>query len=477
MTRVGRRWRRLSLRNRLTLIAAVAVAVAVIAVSTAAWGLIKVRFYQQLDDQLRADVPIASTASSPTAALTALRPDRTPSDPPVPEDPSGVSSIVVRFLDRSGEPVAYSGTVDVLDQPTSMESAMARGIGPRFAPGPMIENRHGWRVATLPTANGAVQVARSTEGIEKTLTKLGLILILVGAGGVLGAALLGRTVARAGLRPVHALTDAVEHVAQTHDLNGRIGVNGDDEVARLAKAFNDMLAALGASKTAQRRLVEDAGHELRTPLTSLRNNIELLIHAEQQSGTGRVLPAADRARLLADLGAQAAELTVLTTELVDLARENNSPEPFEQVDLADLLVAAVERTRLRAPTVRFNTTLSSVPANARPASLERAVLNLLDNAAKWSPPDGTILVTLGVRTDDGPPHAEITVADEGPGIAPEDEPRIFERFYRATAARSMPGSGLGLAIVAQTIEVHGGSVRAERAPSGGALLRVRLPIA
>jgi two-component system sensor histidine kinase MprB len=322
-----------------------------------------------------------------------------------------------------------------------------------------------------------VQIARRSGAIEDTLTMLGALLTAIGLTGAAGAGLIGWTVAKAGLRPVHVLTDAVEKVARTHDLDGKITVSGRDEIARLAEAFNGMLAALGASRAAQKRLVQDAGHELGTPLTSLRNNIELLIHAEQQRGSGRVLSSEDRARLLTDLGVQVAELTALTTELVALAGESADPEPFEPLDLAEVVTGAVDRARVRWPTTVF--TVDTVPAKraGQPAALERAVLNLLDNAGKWSPPGGTVDVRLSIEEAGSGGVAELTVTDAGPGIAEQDRAKVFERFYRATAARSMPGSGLGLAIVAQTVAAHEGTACVHDAPGGpGARLRVRLPL-
>jgi two-component system sensor histidine kinase MprB len=280
-------------------------------------------------------------------------------------------------------------------------------------------------------------------------------------------------VARAGLRPVERLTAAVEHVAETNDLHAAIPVaasaSDGDEIARLSRSFNAMLSALAASRAAQRALVEDAGHELRTPLTSLRTNIELLIEAER---VGRPIAAEDRARLMRDLGTQVVELTQLTNELIQLAAADAVPEPVEEVDLVEVVGTAVERARARAPQITFDTALETVVVPGRPAELERTVLNLLDNAAKWSPAGGTVTVTLAAA---GPATAELTVADAGPGIDDDDLPHVFERFYRAAAARSMPGSGLGLAIVAQTVTGHGGTVTAGRSSGGGALLRVRLP--
>jgi two-component system sensor histidine kinase MprB len=327
-------------------------------------------------------------------------------------------------------------------------------------------------MVTVHFRDGALQFARKPVGVEESLTKLTLLLIVIGAAGVAGAALLGRTVARAGLAPVDRLTAATEHVAATQDLHAAIAVTGDDEVARLARAFNSMLAALDASRADQRRLVEDASHELRTPLTSLRTNIELLQRAED---SGRSLPAADRGRLLRDLDGQMVELTHLTSELVELARNDASTEPIEQLDFADVVTAAVERARVRVPSVPISCELAPAPVVGRASALERAVLNVLDNAAKWSPAETPIEVRLGSRHVDDRLHAELQVEDRGPGIAEEDLPRVFERFYRSTAARSMPGSGLGLAIVHQAVLAHGGTVTVERGAAGGALVRILLP--
>jgi two-component system sensor histidine kinase MprB len=295
-----------------------------------------------------------------------------------------------------------------------------------------------------------------------------LLLGLLGAAGVAGAAVLGRTVAQAGLAPVDRLTAAAEHVAQTQDLQAAIEVQGEDELARLARSFNEMLAALERARTAQRQLVEDASHELRTPLTSLRTNIELLLRAELR-GDQR-LPANDRRLLLADLRRQMAELTHLINELVELAREDGPAEPIEDLDLADVVRGAVERARVRSPRLDVRAALNPAPVSGRAAVLERAVLNLLDNAAKWSPPGEVVDITLKCEAG----WCVLSVADRGPGIDEADRPLIFERFYRAPAARAMPGSGLGLAIVRQAVESHGGRVTAEERPGGGALLRVWL---
>jgi two-component system sensor histidine kinase MprB len=318
------------------------------------------------------------------------------------------------------------------------------------------------RVYTRQAGPGlAVQLARPLTEVDSTLADLRLGLGLVSLTGIALAAFLGRLATRHAVRPVTELTESAEHVARTRDLSHRIETGGGDELARLAASFNTMLEALGESQQAQRRLVADASHELRTPLTSLRTNLEVL------GAPGALLPA-DRERLRADLVAQLEELSELVGDLVELARDGErSDEPHEPLRFDELVAAAVERARRHAPAVVFAADLEPcVVAGAR-GRLDRAVANLLDNAAKWSPPDATVEVALR----DG----ELTVRDHGPGIAAEDLPRVFDRFYRATAARGRAGSGLGLAIVRHVAEGHGGTVRAEAAPGGGALLRLALP--
>jgi two-component system sensor histidine kinase MprB len=452
-----RLWSRLSLHARLSFIAAAAVAVAVLAVSGLAWLLVREELYRQLDSQLRKDSQ--TIAAQPGPWPYSRGPFNRRGGGPHQRDLGPRWQI----LDRDGRPTA----TQVLPT-TSGAASVATGATPRSLEDVEVDGVP-YRMLTVPTKDGAAQVAVAREDIDETLANLGLLLAAGCLAGIAGAALLGRTVARAGLAPVERLTAAVEHVTETNDLQAAIPVTGADEIGRLSRSFNAMLGALESSRAAQRMLVEDAGHELRTPLTSLRTNIELLIQADAE---GRPLDEADRQRLLRDLGAQVVELTELSDELIQLARAEAVPEPVEEVELADVVGAAVERAQARAPDVAFRTAIEAVTVSGRPAALERVVLNLLDNAAKWSSPGATVDVALRATGAGG---ATITVADSGPGIDDADLPHVFERFYRATAARSMPGSGLGLAIVAQTVAQHGGEVTAGRSAAGGALLTVTLP--
>jgi two-component system, OmpR family, sensor histidine kinase MprB len=310
-----------------------------------------------------------------------------------------------------------------------------------------------------------VQIGYPLTNVDNTLAFLRAALILVALGGVALAAGLGWAVGRASIRPVEDLTVTVEHITATQDLSSTIDDDGNDELARLARSFNAMLAALAASKDQQAQLVSDAGHELRTPLTSLRTNIEVLMRTKD-------LPAADREELLSDVDGQLQELTTLVGDLVDLARddERQQTEP-ELINFDDLVARAVERAHRRATSLEFDLSLQPGQVLAQPALLERAVMNILDNAAKWSPPGGRVGVSLEA---DSAWH--LTVTDQGPGIAPEDLPHVFERFYRAPTARSMPGSGLGLAIVKRVVNSHGGTIEMASPAAGGTRVEITLPL-
>ncbi|TGN63435.1 HAMP domain-containing histidine kinase [Nocardioides eburneiflavus] len=320
-----------------------------------------------------------------------------------------------------------------------------------------------FRVATVQANDGAALIlAQPLAPNDRTLEKLGGVLFVFGALGVLAALLAGWLVAKNGLRPVRRLTTAVERIAVTEDLTP-LRVEGDDEVARLATAFNQMLLALGASRDRQRRLVADASHELRTPLTSLRTNLDLLRQAEGNTA----LPTDARLELLDDVRGQIEELSALVGDLVELARDEPTTHVVAQVDLAEVVERAVTRVRRRAHGVAFDVALDAWPVVGDANSLERAVTNLLDNAAKWSPTDGTVTVRLtgGV----------LTVDDQGSGVAEADRPHVFDRFYRAEESRAMPGSGLGLAIVRQVVDRHGGQVQVSEAPGGGARFSLWVP--
>jgi len=460
----------MSLRRRLMLACAAAVAVAVVLAAGLTYWFVRDTLREQIDASLSGARPFTMERPGSAKERQLMLERRSqalgPAPGPAHDEVTGLKS--TSPLDG---PVAFaqvlraSGGVEVppgeepfaLIDSREVDSVAAGDRGPFFADVDRA-GRH-LRVYTSRTEEGDVlQVARSLDEVDGTLAtlRIGLgVIVLLGIGAALG---LARLATRAAVRPVTELTDAAEHVARTRDLTRRIEREGDDELSRLAGAFNTMLEALDASQRAQRRLVADASHELRTPLTSLRTNLEVL-------GRGG-LGATDHARLRADVIAQLEELTLLVADLVDLAREEEPVAEREALRLDELVAAAVERAARHAPDVRFATDLEPCVVDGVRSRLDRAVANLLDNAAKYGAPGGTVEVTLR----DG----ELIVRDHGPGIADEDLPFVFDRFYRAPAARGRPGSGLGLAIVRQAAEAHGGSVHADRAPGGGAVLRMAL---
>ena len=319
------------------------------------------------------------------------------------------------------------------------------------------------RVYTVGLGNGtALELGLPLDELERNLRFLALDLSLVTLGGILAAAAVGRVVSRTALVPLARLASTIDAVAETTDLTLRIEVHGDDELARLAADFNRVLEALEVSRGRQRQLVADASHELRTPLTSLRTNIEVLERA------GELSPA-EREGLRQDILAQLDELTTLVSDVVELARGDEPEAAREDIQLADLVAGAVTRTEphARAAGVELELALAPSWVRGQPARLQRAVANLLDNAVTWSPPGAVV----SVRSARG----QVAVRDQGPGISEADLPRIFDRFYRAPAARGLPGSGLGLAIVREVVEAEGGTVSAANHPDGGAILRIVLP--
>ncbi len=314
------------------------------------------------------------------------------------------------------------------------------------------------------TTRAALQVVLPLAGVDSQLAHLGFILVVVALLGIAFALLLAWLVSHAALVPLDELTAAVEEVAATTDVSQRLEPGGPDELGRLRRAFNHLLSALQRSQDAQRQLVLDAGHELRTPLTSLRTNLEVVRRLDQ-------LSPYEREVLVDDLLTQMGELTALVGDLSELARGEQRPTPPRVFRLDSLVTDAVAVATTHGRPREVNFSLSSTPTWVRGQRdrIDRAIGNLLDNALKWSPDHGVVEVTChgGV----------VTVRDHGPGIAEEDLPYVFDRFYRAPAARGLPGSGLGLAIVAQVAEAEGGSVWAGLPPGGGAIFRFELPTA
>jgi two-component system sensor histidine kinase MprB len=441
----------MSFRARLTLVAASAVALAVVAASFVVYFIVRDQLRGPIDDSLRASAD--NIEHSPPGeiahAIYKLRSDLGGA----PGYPQGITPGCEGLLPRGA-------TVPLPINDRDCE--VARGESEAFLRDARVRDTH-VRMITFsvfdPSRNvGAIQIVRPLTEVDHTLGRVQNWLILIGGGGIAIAAALGLLVSRAALAPVRRLTAATENVTETGDLSQRIDATGRDELTRLAGSFNAMLGALEESTRAQRQLVADASHELRTPLTSLRTNIEVL-------ASDRRLPPGERERLLNDVVEQLGEMTTLISELIDLARgEQHTAEP-EEVRLDLVAADAVERARRNRPAVQFVTDLQESVVHGVPSTIERAVANLLDNAAKWSPEGSDVEVAVTDGT--------VIVRDHGPGIDEEDLPYVFDRFYRARSARGLPGSGLGLAIVRQVAEAHGGSVVAERADGGGTRVVLR----
>lgn len=440
---------RMSMAARISLLAAFAVGLSVSVASLTAYIILRNQMHNNFDRTLLE----RATAASRIVKVPTL---------------SGFTSQLLGAADLRMYLVSNDGVVLPPDHArwvrplTSEEQGVAAGT---HQPTLRTISRDGYaaRAATVPVSPGvALMLVQSTEPIERTLNLMELVLFLVGLGGIAVAGVTGLTVARSALRPVRQLSAAAERIAQTEELSP-IPVTGDDEVASLARSFNDMLSALAASRERQRQLVADAGHELRTPLTSLRTNLELLAQADRRGG----LAPGQRNEIFVDVTAQVEELSTLVGDLVELARDEPLERTPEPLDLADIASHAVNRVRRRAPGVAFDVDIAPWWVLGEAQILQRAVTNLLDNAAKWSPPDGTVTV----RLDGG----SLSVADQGPGVNEPDLPMIFERFYRAADARTMPGSGLGLSIVRQAAQRHGGSVTAANQRPSGAVFTLTLP--
>jgi two-component system sensor histidine kinase MprB len=426
-----------TLRLRLTLVATAVVAVVVAAASLTTYFVMRHELYKQVDSQL------AAHAQDPNGVFRGF---------------SQFNGDYVAAVTPSGDEVGDRIPVDALIK------KVAAGKHRAFFRNAHAETQRGTRITlreiVAPAdAGGAVIVARNIDYIHHDLERLRFILSVVALGALAAAALLAALASRATLAPVLRLTAAAERIARTGDPSERVHEGGRGELQRLGGAFNTMLGALEESIETQRRFVADASHELRTPLTSMQTNIEVLKQHERLDPT-------QRAHLFGDLEREAHEMRDLITGLLELARGNANLER-RPVQLDELVESAVERARARFPDVKWEDRLEPTRVDAVPERVERAVWNLLENAGKWN----TNGLPVEVRLADG----ELSVRDHGPGIGAEDRERVFDRFYRATSARSLPGSGLGLAIVREVAEAHGGTVVAEDAPGGGALLRLRLP--
>jgi two-component system, OmpR family, sensor histidine kinase MprB len=451
------------LRKRLALVSAAAVGVAVVLAAFVCYLVVRDQLLSQVDSALKGQAILVEhegnfALGSDLPGLPANAGGRAPFYQVVGSD-GGVLRIgpgMALPIDRSTVEVA-SGT-----RANTIADVVVRGSRLRMY------TFHG----TAQVSNGAfvpvaIQLARPLGPVDHILSNLRLVLLLLCAGGVALAAALGRLAASRVLAPLAEVAQTAQQIGETDDLSTRLRIHADDEVGQLATRFNAMLEHLEASRSAldesvhaQRQLVADASHELRTPVTSLRTNIEVLL-------AGAELGDEDRRRLLADVVEQSEELSALVGDLIDLARGDLPTGGNEDVRLDGVAEESVARSRRNSPDVRFETSFEPVVVEGVPERLERAINNLLDNAARHSPPAGVVEVVVDDRG--------VRVRDHGNGVDEEDLPHVFDRFYRGANTRGQQGSGLGLAIVRQVAEQHGGSVAAANAPDGGAIFSLLLP--
>jgi two-component system sensor histidine kinase MprB len=454
----------LSLRKRLTLIAAASVAIAVLIAVAVSYMVVRSQLRGQIDGALNAQAQAVQNGDYH------LLQQQIPGIPASAGGPAQYSQIVL----ADGGTCCGQGNISL---PVNAHArSVAAGNGGAYLSDVEVGDNH-LRVITFPIGpvqlndgaaeNAAVQLARPLNGTDSILSSLRLILVLLFVGGIALAAVLGRFAARRVLAPLGEVAQAAQHIGETDDLTGRIRVHADDEVGSLATRFNTMLdrlegsrAELDESVRAQRQLVADASHELRTPITSLRTNIEVLL-------AGGELEPEDRRRLLSDVVEQSEELSSLVNDLIELARGDQPGPAPEDLRLDRVVAESVARARRNAPGIQFEPHLAPVILDGVPERLGRAINNLLDNAARHSPPGGTVEVEVG--------PLGVTVRDHGPGVPPQDLPYVFDRFFRGTTSRGRQGTGLGLAIVRQVAEQHGGSVSATNAEDGGAIFTLHLP--
>ncbi len=444
-----------SLSRRVVMLTSLAVGFAVLMVALAAYVVTRASLINRVDQELtRLGVFLADSVGSDL------------------ENMSGFNTSALRaastllILERAdGQIVKVPGeTISI--SPDVAELAVARtGVG-SSARVAYASNGVRYRVVSVPVKldgdRYALILARPLVSTDLTLTILNQVLLAIGFFGLALSTALMWAAWRRAARPLRQLTEAVQYVSETDKL-APVPVTSSDEIGTLAASFNTMMESLSTSRERQKRLIADAGHELRTPLTSMRTNVELLI----ADASSHMLPHGVRDEILKDVAAQLGEFSSLVSDLVQLSRDEQTVFKPSRIDFQDVVEASLQRARRRGPELTFVIELEPTPIMGESDSLERAVTNLLDNAVKFSPRTGTITVKLHDH--------QLSVADEGPGIADEDLPHIFERFFRSDRTRNTPGTGLGLSIVAHTVAAHQGTIEAGRSSSGGGLFIMTLP--
>jgi two-component system sensor histidine kinase MprB len=437
-----------SFRLRVTVFIAAAVAIAAIGASVAMYLVVQDQLINQVDQNLQAAT--AGPIRGPGGPFRRSSGDQMVSNRP---------EVFGQIINASGTVVQGDGGYSIPALVTAEVKDVAAGNAPEFRATATASDGSRVRIYVKPIQGGAIEVVQELVLVDAALAQTRLLLIAFAAGAILLATFLGALIGRAALAPVKRLTATVEEVTKTRDLSRRVAAQGRDELSRLGTSFDAMLGQLETSLRSQRQLVADASHELRTPLTSLRTNLELLER-------GQPTDPVERQQLLGDLVSQIERLTTLVGDLIEVARDEETPMPFEELQLDEVVHEVVDDVAFRYPKVRFNVNSSPSTIKGVKVRVARAITNLLDNAAKYSPAGATVDVAVA--------NGEISVRDHGPGVAAEDATRVFDRFWRSNDARHLPGSGLGLSIVKDVAESHGGSVTLERPIDGGGGARFRL---
>lgn len=461
----SRRW---SVGTRLSLVSTVAATVGLLGASTAAYVVTRSVLYGQIDDGLTSamsSVGARPGGQFPEPPETVLCDTLDSADAPAP------GQFTMELVKPDGSTCKNPSVPGVqLDEsdvelPGGSEITLSDGV---------LSDGHAARIASTRaegSAGSTLLLARDIQGVLDVLGILKLTLLGVTVLGALVALALSRWTTRAGLRPITRFTRLAEEIADRGRVDDQLIASAveeqrgnGDELDRLAHAFTTMTAALSDAEERQRRLVADAGHELRTPLSSLRANVDLLRRSRR---SGRELSPDDEEQLLDDLAEQTRELSGLVDGLSGLADDRTGRSQFTTVRLDSCVEAALGRVRTRVDGHELRAEIESVTVLGDETDLERAALNLLDNAVKFSPAGSVVDVDL---TD-----GLLTVSDRGSGIAEKDASRAFERFWRSPRARALPGSGLGLAIVRDTAERHGGWATLRPRLGGGTVASLYVP--
>jgi heavy metal sensor kinase len=455
------------IRVRLTLWYVLLLAVLLAAFSVGVYVALRQALYENLNDSLENRASIVTALVTEDGELDAAGVE-------IPGDPFEGEHFA-RVFDADGNLLIDNSTPGFSRPPS--EEAVSAALAGESSRRHVETGNEDLRVLTSPIRTdsgivGAVEVAQSEEDVQDTLQLLivfiaigyPLTLVLATAGGVL---LAGRALA-----PVDDLTRAAQSIT-AEDLSRRIDTSGpDDEIGRLARTFDGMIARLDESFQRQRQFTADASHELRTPLTAVKGQIEVALQRERE-------PAEYR-EVLTAVNSEVDRMARLVGSLLALARADAGQIPLEreQVDIGAVIGDAVAQVRPAAEEKGIALSVSDGPDVSLLADqdlLLQLALNLLDNALKYTPRGGSV----GVDWSQGGGEVVLRVSDTGSGIAPEHLRRVFDRFYRVDTARSREkgGAGLGLSICHSIAEAHSGSIDVQSTVGEGSTFIVRLPLA